>query len=102
MRIDGNKIRNLLNLIREEKNNDLGHLSTGLEVEDKNGTKYTIVKIKRDISSGDDEKGDISMLILKYYDINGNKKHAKVSKEDFLKLFKIDKKKNSKDKKDKK
>ena len=45
MKIDGKKMRMLLDLINEDKKSDLGHLDKGLEIEDKNGSKYTIIKV---------------------------------------------------------
>ena len=93
MRIDGKKMRSLLDLIKESPKTDLGHLSKGLEIEDRNGTKYTIVKLKRSRPTKQVEKGDIEALILKYYDSDLNKKYEEISIEDFLKHFKVDKKK---------
>ena len=94
MKIDGKKMRMLLDLINEDKKSDLGHLDKGLEIEDKNGSKYTIIKVFRSRPEKEDEKGDIESLIVKYYDIDGRKKKQKISKEQFLKLFKVDKKKS--------
>lgn len=94
MKIDGKKMRMLLDLIKENKKEDLGHLSKGLEIEDKNGTKYTIIKVlKNRIDNGEN---DVEGLEIKYYDINGKKKKRRISKDEFLKLFKIDKKKSKK------
>ena len=94
MKIDGKKMRMLLNIIKENKKNDLNHLDKGLEIEDKNGTKYTIIKTIRANPVGEETKGDITDLIVKYYDIEGRKKSQKISKDQFLKLFKVDKKKS--------
>ena len=94
MKIDGKKMRMLLDLIDENKKSDLGHLDKGLEIEDKNGTKYTITKVFRSNPENPDEKGDIENFIVKHYDLDGKKKRQKISKEQFLKLFKVDKKKS--------
>ena len=93
MKINGKKMRLLLNLIKENKKKDLGHLSKGLEIEDKNGTKYTILRV---FKSGEGDGSNVIGLLIKYYDINGKKMKRKISKEEFLKLFKIDKKKSKK------
>ena len=93
MKIDGNKMRKLLDLIKEDKKSDLGHLDKGLEIEDKNGTKYTILKV---FKSKEGDGSDVEGLLIKYYDIDGKKLKRKISKEEFLKLFKIDKKKSKK------
>ena len=94
MKIDGKKMRMLLDLIKESKKEDLGHLSKGLEIEDKNGTKYTITKVLK--SRIDKDESDVEGLEIKYYDVEGQKKKRRISKEEFLKLFKIDKKKSKK------
>lgn len=94
MKIDGKKMRMLLDLIKENKKEDLGHLSKGLEIEDKNGTKYTITKVLK--SRIDKDESDVEGLEIKYYDVKGQKKKRRISKEEFLKLFKIDKKKSKK------
>ena len=93
MKIDGKKMRLLLNLVSENKKEDLGHLSKGLEIEDKNGTKYTILKV---IKSKEGDGTDVSSFLIKYYDVEGRKMKRKISKKEFLNLFKIDKKKSKK------
>ncbi len=95
MRINGKKMKMLLNLIKENKKEDLGHLSKGLEIEDKNGTKYTILKIFKNKTAGEEED-EVESLEIKYYDTEGRKKKRIISKEEFLKLFKIEKKKSKK------
>lgn len=96
MKIDSKKIKLLLDLIKENKKEHLGHISKGLEVSHENGTKATVTKIFRSRTDNDNEKGDIESLVVKYYDIDGNKKKQRISKEQFLKLFKINKKKSKK------
>lgn len=93
MKIDGKKMRLLLNLVSENKKEDLGHLSKGLEIEDKNRTKYTILKV---IKSKEGDGTDVSGFLIKYYDAEGRKMKRKISKKEFLNLFKIDKKKSKK------
>lgn len=96
MRIDAKKMRILLNAINESSKKDLGHLDKGLEIEDKNGTKYTIVKIERSQPLSDDHKGEVKKIVLKYYSLRGEKKFESITPEEFTKLFKIDKKKEKK------
>ena len=93
MKIDGKKMRMLLGLIGESKKSDLGHLDKGLEIEDKNGTKYTILNV---IKSKEGDGEDVSGFLIKYYNVKGRKIKRKISKKEFLNLFKIDKKKSKK------
>lgn len=95
MRIDAKKMRMLLNAINESSKKDLSHLDKGLEIEDENGTKYTIVKIERSQPMPDEHKGEVKKIYLKYYSSTGWKVES-ITPEEFIKLFKIDKKKEKK------
>jgi hypothetical protein len=96
MRIDAKKMRILLNAINESSKKDLSHLDKGLEVEHENGSKLTIVDIEKSQPLSDDHKGEVTKIVLKYYSTSGEKKFKSITPEEFIKLFKIDKKKEKK------